>query len=114
MKGKKPKQEYKVIDADTKKESAEIKKEPKKQVSTAESHREICYKILKEFGKPMHYKKVMEEVLKVGESKGLTPQNTIFARMSTDKKSRFKVMGKGMFSLTEWDNKIQEVKANVI
>jgi len=114
MKGKKQKPTYKVIDADIKKEPAEKTTEPKKQVSTAESHREICYKILKEFGKPMHYKKVMEEVLKLGESKGLTPQNTIFARMSTDKKNRFKVMGKGMFSLTEWDNKIQEVKANVI
>ena len=114
MKGKKQKQPYKVIDADTKKEPAEIKTEPKKKESTAESHREICYKILKEFGKPMHYKKVMEEVLKIGESKGLTPQNTIFARMSTDKKNRFKVLGKGMFSLTEWDNKVQEVKPNAI
>ena len=114
MKGKKQKEEYKVIDTDKKKESVEIKTEPKKQITSAESHREICYKILKEFGKPMHYKKVMEEVLKIGESKGLTPQNTIFARMSTDTKKRFKVMGKGMFSLTEWDNKTQEVKANAI
>jgi len=114
MKEKKQTQRYKVIDTDKKKESVEIKTEPKKQITSAESHREICYKVLKEFGKPMHYKKVMEEVLKIGESKGLTPQNTIFARMSTDTKKRFKVMGKGMFSLTEWDNKTQEVKANAI
>jgi hypothetical protein len=112
MKGKKQKQTYKVIAKD-KKAKPEAKKEvPKKDISSAESHREICYKVLKDHGKPMHYKKIMDEVLKIGISKGLTPQNSIFARMTTDNKNRFKKMGKGMFSLAEWDKKIQEVKAN--
>ncbi len=81
------------------------KKSGRKRVS----HREVCYRILKERGKPMHYKKITEEVLKECKSVGKTPQNTMYARMLTDKK-RFKLLGKGKFALLEWENKAKVIK----
>jgi len=60
----------------------------------------------------MHYKKITEEVLKRSKSVGATPENTMFARMTTDNKNRFKKAGKGTFALTEWDNKPAEVSDN--
>ncbi len=97
MKGRKKKAGYKVIDTDntTSSEKTEL------------PHREVCYDILKENGKPMHYKRITEEVLKRCKSVGSTPQNTMFARMSTDNKGRFKRLGKGNFSLTEWDKPVE-------
>jgi len=94
MKGKNKKSDIKVSLENQK--PAEISKE------SLEPHREVCYEILKDHGKPMHYKKITEEVLKKTKSVGLTPQNSMFARMATDNKGRFTKLGKGMFGLTEW------------
>lgn len=102
MKGKNKKKDINV--------SLENKKPAKNSEKSLVPHREICYDILKENGKPMHYKKITEEVLKRGKSVGVTPQNSMFARMATDNKGRFTKLGKGMFGLTEWEKK--EVKEN--
>ena len=110
MKGDKKKVGYKVIAADKKKESAPKSSVVEETAKEITPHREICYLVLKENGKPMHYKKITEEVLKRSKSVGETPQNSMFARMITDNKNRFKKTGKGTFSLSEWDNKPVEVK----
>jgi DNA-directed RNA polymerase delta subunit len=109
MKGDKKKVGYKVIDADKKKTSAPKSSAAKETAKVEVPHREVCYEVLKEYGKPMHYKKITEEVLKRSKSVGETPQNTMFARMTTDTQNRFKKTGKGMFGLTEWENKPSEV-----
>jgi hypothetical protein len=47
------------------------------------------------------------------KSVGLTPQNSIFARMTTDNKGQIHQAGqRNVWSLAEWEEKIQEVKAN--
>ncbi len=108
MKGNKDSSRYKDIELKTK----EIKEEKIiSAVKTEVPHREVCYKILKEKGKPMHYKEITEIVLKESNSLGQTPQNTMFARMSTDTKERFKHLGKGVFALTEWNSKEAEKNA---
>ena len=110
MKGDKKKVGYKSIAAEPKKQPAVKNSAVEKTANNENPHREICYLVLKEHGKPMHYKQITEEVLKRSKSVGETPQNSMFARMITDNKNRFKKTGKGMFGLTEWDNKPEEVK----
>ena len=112
MKGEKNKDRYKDIAAGKKKTPAKKNSAEKDSAKQAVPHREVCYQILKEHGKPMHYKKITEEVLKRSKSVGATPENTMFARMTTDNKNRFKKAGKGIFALTEWDNKPAEVSDN--
>jgi len=58
----------------------------------------------------MHYKTITEEVLKKTQSVGLTPQNSMFARMATDNQGRFTKLGKGMFGLTEWKEVKQDAQ----
>lgn len=114
MKGSKKKVGYKVIAADAKKAPVETSSKPKETKQKEVPHRETCYEILKENGKPMHYKKITEEVLKRNKSVGLTPANSMFARMTTDNKDRFKKLGKGKFGLAEWDKKPVEAIKNAI
>ena len=98
MKGDKHKDRYKNVGS-----------EPKKEQPTTEQsdlpHREVAYLILKENGKPMHYKDITAEVIKRSKSVGTTPQNSIFSRMITDTQKRFVKTAKGTFGLTEWTSK---------
>ena len=102
MKGKNKKTDIKVS----------LEKEPVPSSEGFLPHREVCYEILKEHGQPMHYKAITEEVLKRSKSAGTTPQNSMFARMTTDNLSRFKKVGKGLFGLAEWDKKEVKEDAN--
>jgi DNA-directed RNA polymerase delta subunit len=98
MKGDKHKGRYKNVGSEPKKE----------QPATEQSilpHREVAYQILKESGKPMHYKEITAEVIKRSKSVGTTPQNSIFSRMITDTQKRFVKTAKGTFGLTEWTSK---------
>ncbi|GEM_PF-1540831 len=104
MKGDKHKDRYKNVGS-----------EPKKEQPATEQidlpHREVAYQILKENGKPMHYKEITAEVVKRSKSVGTTPQNSIFSRMITDTQKRFVKTAKGTFGLTEWNSKEAEKNA---
>ncbi len=103
MKGDKDKGRYKNVGLDPKKE----------QPATVQDlpHREVAYQVLKDHGKPMHYKEITAEVLKRSKSTGTTPQNSIFSRLITDTQKRFVKTAKGTFGLTEWNFKEAEKNA---
>ena len=103
MKGDKNKSRYKNVGS-----------EPKKEETAKPSilpHREIAYQVLKENGKPMHYKEITAEVMKRSTSVGTTPQNSIFSRLITDTQKRFVKTSKGTFGLSEWNSKEAEKNA---
>ena len=103
MKGDKHKDRYKNVDSETKKD---------KPIETSDlPHREVAYQVLKENGKPMHYKELTAEVLKRSKSTGATPQNSIFSRLITDTQKRFVKTAKGTFGLSEWNSKEAEKNA---
>ena len=64
-------------------------------------------------GKPMHYRAITTKVLDLGlvNTKGLTPEATIYAQILTDTKRRarsgepprFVFHGKGLIGLAKWD-----------
>ena len=94
MKGDKNKDRYKNVVLETKKD---------KPIETSDlPHREVAYQVLKENGKPMHYKEITAEVMKRSKTVGTTPQNSIFSRLITDTQKRFVKTAKGTFGLTEW------------
>lgn len=71
---------------------------------------EAAYQVLRDAGKPMHYRKITELVLERGlwETDGQTPWATLNARLAVDIKnhqeeSRFLRVDPGVFSLREWD-----------
>ena len=97
MKGDKNKSRYKNVGTE--------QKETSEADHSILPHREIAYQVLKESGKPMHYKDITSEVLKRSKSVGTTPQNSIFSRLITDTKKRFVKTSKGTFGLTEWSSK---------
>ncbi|MBI2133600.1 winged helix-turn-helix domain-containing protein [Candidatus Woesearchaeota archaeon] len=103
MKGDKNKGRYKNVGSEPKKE----------QTATVQDlpHREVAYQVLKENGKPMHYKEITAEVMKRSKSTGTTPQNSIFSRLITDTQKRFVRTSKGTFGLTEWNSKEAEKNA---
>jgi len=68
---------------------------------------EAAYTILKQSGKPLHYKEITRRALEQGfiEPRGLTPEATMGSRLYTDTKqegSRFVRTGRGLFGLAEW------------
>ncbi len=67
MKGNKHKSRYKDIDS---KPEEETEEKIISSVKTLVPHREVAYQILKENGKPMHYKEITAEVLKRSKSVG--------------------------------------------
>ncbi len=69
---------------------------------------EAAYAILKQSGKPLHYKEITRRALEQGliEPRGLTPEATMGSRLYTDTKqegSRFVRAGRGLFGLAEWE-----------
>ncbi len=64
-------------------------------------------------GKPMHYRAIMDRVLELGlvNTKGLTPEATLYAQILTDTKRRarrgdvprFVFHGKGIIGLAKWE-----------
>lgn len=105
MKGDKHKGRYKNVGSEPKKEE----QQPAEQSDLP--HREVAYQVLKDNGKPMHYKELTAEVLKRSKSTGATPQNSIFSRLITDTQKRFVKISKGTFGLTEWNSKEAEKNA---
>ncbi len=103
MKGDKNQSRYKNVGSEPKKDKAI---EP-----SILPHREVAYQVLKDNGKPMHYKEITAEVIKRSKSVGTTPQNSIFSRMITDTQKRFVKTAKGTFGLTEWNIKEAEKNA---
>jgi len=70
--------------------------------SRTESTTDLAYEILKSNGKPMHYKDITKEILKIKLLGGKTPHHTVYARMLKDKRNRFILIGKDVFGLSEW------------
>lgn len=67
--------------------------------------------VLAEAGKPLHYQDLASQMLSRGlwTTRGVTPANTVFARIWTDIRdrgdsSRFTKLGKGMFGLRNWNS----------
>lgn len=78
---------------------------------------DAAYRVLKDNGKPMHYKDITQQALNKGyiETKGKTPEATMTARISHDikkegKKSRFVRVERGIYGLSEWDKEPTEPK----
>ena len=73
---------------------------------------DTAYKLLKESGKPRHYRWITEEALRQGliKSRGKTPESTMYVTIADEihnevpgvKPSRFVKTGRGMFGLAEW------------
>ena len=61
----------------------------------------LAYKVLKESGEPMHYVNITQEVLKVKQTKGKTPQQTLRALIAKDE--RFVKVDRGTYGLKEWE-----------
>ncbi|KKT88268.1 MAG: hypothetical protein UW95_C0013G0018 [Parcubacteria group bacterium GW2011_GWC1_45_14] len=62
--------------------------------------RDKAYLILKEDGKPMHFKDIAEEIDKSGLNKKKTHPQTVHNELIKDKK--FVLVGRGIYALAEW------------
>jgi len=65
----------------------------------SESFANLAYKILKENEKPMNYKDITKEILKIKKTKGKTPDETIRVKLAKD--SRFIRFNRGIYGLKE-------------
>lgn len=71
-----------------------------KSKTSSNTYASLAYKVLKEWGKPLHYKNITKEILKVKDTKGKTPQQTLRVIITKDKK--FVKVKRGIYGLKEW------------
>ena len=60
----------------------------------------LAQRVLKEQKKPMHYRDITQEIVKVKQTKGKTPERTVMAVLIRDTHNVFQRMGNGIFGLT--------------
>lgn len=65
------------------------------------SIRSIAYDLLKQKGKPMHYRDLADLIMKRRKIEGKTPYRTVGSRLSTGK--MFKRIDTGIYGLSEWN-----------
>ena len=83
------------------------KKKPNKN-----SFYQLAQRVLKEQKKPMHYKDIAQEIIKIKPTKGKTPERTVMAVLIRDTHNVFQRMGNGIFGLTSlaktYENEVQQ------
>lgn len=62
---------------------------------------DLCYEILCRAGRPLHYRKVAELLLRVKPLETKTPKDSVYARMLLDRKQRFVRVRPGVFGLRD-------------
>lgn len=67
---------------------------------TPKGTREKAYLVLKQFGKPLYFRKVAELIDKNGLNKRATNPQTVHNELIKDK--RFVLVGRGIYALAEW------------
>jgi hypothetical protein len=75
---------------------------------------DAAYRLLKESGKPRHYRWITEQAMRKGliKSRGKTPEGTMYVAITDEirneipgvRPSRFVKTGRGMFGLAEWQS----------